>query len=351
MKYTVNFKLILSVCLCAFLAASCVKEGPMGPAGADGEDGTDGLDGTDGTAGCIVCHSDNQVIFAFENQWSASQHALGTAFERNYEDCATCHTSQGFLGKLDGSYDWTADDAEIPNPNPPNCYTCHSIHETFTADDLELKVTGEIELNNTELAHDFGKGSICASCHQARPVEPYPVVGDSIQIPSPYWGPHHGTQGNLVAGVGMGLFEVGDGFTNSAHASMADACVTCHMAEPYGTQAGGHTMSMTYEYHGSDAVWAEGCLNCHTEDEAHELTEDFQAEIKGLLTQLKTELDVAGITESGGYRPVPGKYSGLLVGAYVNYYALSEDGSYGVHNPKYAKKLLENTIAALNAEE
>lgn len=324
----------------------------MGPAGADGADGVDGTDGTDGTAGCIVCHSDNQVLYAKENQYAASGHATLPDFERNEGECAICHTSQGFLGNLNGSYDWTADGAMISDPNPQNCYTCHNIHSTYTSADLSLTVSGAIELRNTDgKTHDFGAGSLCASCHQGRTLTPWPVAGgDPVQAGSRY-GIHHGPQGNLVAGVGMGLFEVGDGLVNSAHSSAADACVTCHMGEAYGTQAGGHTLKMTYDYHGNEELIESGCFatGCHTEGEDMlELMEGYQTEIQVLLAELKTKLDAAGITNPGSDSNVNGTYPGLVAGAFIDYAAITEDGSFGVHNPKYTKKLLENLIDALN---
>jgi hypothetical protein len=45
MRYLSFLKVVLSGLMIVFLAASCVKEGPMGPAGADGADGIDGMDG------------------------------------------------------------------------------------------------------------------------------------------------------------------------------------------------------------------------------------------------------------------------------------------------------------------
>ncbi|HKI87797.1 MAG TPA: hypothetical protein VKA38_02135, partial [Draconibacterium sp.] len=128
-------------------------------------------------------------------------------------------------------------------------------------------------------------------------------------------------------------------------------CVTCHMAEAYGGQAGGHTLWMTYDYHGHEAMNSAGCYTagCHSEGEdMMALVEDYQTEIKGLLAELKVKLDEAGITKPGSDNSVSGTYSGLVAGACLDYKALTEDGSDGVHNPKYVKKLLENLIDALN---
>ena len=350
MKRIRSFLFFSSAVLMLMAAASCTKEGPQGVAG---KDGTNGTDGTDGTTSCIECHSSNQLLYAIENQYAASFHAYGTAFERNEGECAICHTSQGFRGNLDGSYDWTAPGAIIENPTGPNCYTCHEIHESYTAADLALTVKDAVELNNTGGAtHDFGRGNVCASCHQSRVLDPFPVEGGAdIVVTSPYWGVHHGTQGNAVAGVGMGLFDIGDGLVNSVHSGfIANSCVTCHMSDAYGTQAGGHTMWMGYDYHGQTVLNTGSCSTtaCHEGEDIQVLTEEFQGEIAGLLAELKLKLDATGITVEGSDAPVPGTYSGTIAGACINYKALTEDKSLGVHNPKYIKKLLQNTIVALD---
>ena len=54
MKYNSLLKLVLFGFICAFMATSCVKEGPMGPAGADGSDGSDGAAGVDGKISCLA---------------------------------------------------------------------------------------------------------------------------------------------------------------------------------------------------------------------------------------------------------------------------------------------------------
>lgn len=341
-------------------------EGPMGPAGANGTNGingtngtsgtngTNGKDGQDGTTTCIVCHSKDQSLYAREIQWANSKHGTGLNFERNGGECAICHTSQGFRGNLNGSYVYTVTGAKILNPNPPNCYACHKIHETYTSADLALTVPAgtPITLRNTALKHDFGKGNVCATCHQGRTVTPFPVAGGAdIVVSSTRYGVHHGPQSNVLAGVGKGLFEVGTGLENSVHSTLIpNACVTCHMSEAYGIQSGGHTMWMAYEYHGSEVLNQKGCkiAGCHNEaTNVQALTATSQATITALLAELKIKLDAAGITKDGSDDSVSGTYSALVAGACLDYKALTEDKSLGVHNPRYVKKLLENLIAAL----
>nr|NQU89059.1 hypothetical protein [Bacteroidota bacterium] len=159
-------------------------------------------------------------------------------------------------------------------------------------------------------------------------------------------GVHHGPQANTIAG--LGLFEPGTGYSNHPHSAITNACVTCHMADAYGTQAGGHTMSIEFEYHGAAAIYLEGCVACHPDEDAlHEDTEAFQVEIAGLLAELKLLLDAAGITVEGSDSSVPGTYAANVAGACLNYKALTEDRSLGIHNPTYIEKVLVNSIDAM----
>ena len=76
MKYNSFLKLIFFGFLCAILATSCTKEGPVGPAGADGQDGTDGRDGVDGNVTCLVCHSSTNIEQK-QAEFAISQHSSG----------------------------------------------------------------------------------------------------------------------------------------------------------------------------------------------------------------------------------------------------------------------------------
>jgi nitrate/TMAO reductase-like tetraheme cytochrome c subunit len=316
--------------------ASCTKEGPQGPAGEDG------------TVNCVKCHDDSQEIFAKTNQWAASVHATGGNFERNGASCAPCHTSQGFIEVLQNGGMATATD--ISNPNPPNCYTCHNIHKTYTTDDWELTNTDPVEFWINAEESDQGTGNMCIGCHQPR--VPNPALdatngSGTVTISSPYWGPHYGTQGAMFAGTAG--YEVGTGYDNSFHAkNIENSCVDCHMAEAYGIQAGGHQMGMTYEYHGSEAIYQAGCTDCHTDASALETKiENTDIEISGLIDSLETILIAQGYLDANSHRIVPGTYTNDEAGAVYNYIFVAKDHSSGIHNYKYAKKLLENSIAAV----
>ena len=225
------------------IVASCTKEGPQGPAGENG------INGTDGTATCGQCHNSGEDFMAKVTQWNMSVHATGMNYDRNSTSCAPCHTSMGFREIIETGENSTAE--SIQNPTPINCYTCHKVHETYTADDWELRYTDPVTYLQGGATFDYGISNLCAKCHQSREASPYPAMGTgTIEFPegtSYRWGPHHGPQSNLFAGVGKsGAYEIGGkAYSNSWHTNnFEDACNTCHMADPpYGDHWGGHTFA------------------------------------------------------------------------------------------------------------
>ena len=353
------------ICLMFGFMYSC--EGPAGPAGpqgltgdqgAQGVQGIQGLTGAEGTAGCIVCHTDSTYVFARQTQAGNSVHLTGGNFERNGNDCAPCHTHEGFIETQATGADTTL--ADISNPSPVNCRTCHQIHETFTIADFALTTTAAVtpRVGGAKGTIDIGKGNLCVNCHQARVsyLVDYPVTltsTDSITLgsSSKRFGPHHGGQGNMFAGVGGFDLTGSVSYVNSSHTTMiTDACITCHMAEPYGAQAGGHTFNVTYLYHGSTEFNFAGCTACHTDEDALETKiEDTEAEIETLLSDVETLLDTEGVLDADGYVVTGVKLHPDALRAFWNYKLIEEDRSNGAHNFKYAKALLTNSKEALEA--
>ncbi|SHJ47289.1 hypothetical protein SAMN05444280_12063 [Tangfeifania diversioriginum] len=351
MKYTFNFKLILSVCLCAFLAASCVKEGPMGPPGEDGADGADGRDGVDGNVTCLVCHaSDN--IESINAEFAMSGHFSGekaVAYAGSRQGCAECHSHEGFVqyaefGEVMG---------DITNPSAWQCNTCHGIHETFEGEDYALRLNDPVsavyleDIDASATMDLIGNNNLCATCHQTRTPEPnLETPGEeTFNIGSSHYGPHHGPQANIVLGVG---FAEIDGTANypeqgsSYHYNEDASCIGCHMGEY--ENGGGHTWKANLD----------ACIDCHGSD-----MDDFnygngQALVEAELNKLRDKLLELGVVagdEENGYHPVTGEYPMLQAQAYFNWIGLVEDRSLGAHNPKYVKALLANTIEALEANE
>jgi len=342
MKKNNFLTMILSVAVIVSLivVSACTKEGPAG------KDGEPGIDGTDGTAVCGVCHDNSETVETIIGQWEHSKHGFGgTNFESN-AGCAPCHTSQGFKEAL--ALDSTATSAAISNPASINCYTCHQIHDTYTAADWNLRVNSANAFWLTGETADLGKANLCLKCHQPRISYQIPDVTNptgTYTVSSTRFGPHHGPQGTSLNG--LAFYKVGDGYMNSAHAGITDACITCHMADPVGYVTGGHSWAIEDEEEGMNF---NGCLECHTADEAETAVEELSVEITDLMTQLGTKLVAAGIYNPAGTSgtAVKGDYTNRVAGAYWNFISIIEDKSGGVHNPKFIKKLLENTIADLN---
>lgn len=342
------FPLVLILSLSAMFFGC---EGPEGPAGATGADGLAGADGADLNETCIVCHNETDVLVAKQDQWAASVHATGGhSYYGSRVDCAPCHTSQGFLEVVSTGDDTTV--ATIPDPAQPNCRTCHKIHDAYDVTDWALTTTtAVVPMIDATASIDIGDGNLCANCHQARP-EDVPAanatVADSTDLDS-HFGPHHGPQSNILAGIGGWEVEPAGYMTyaNSAHTSFPDGCITCHMADAYGAYAGGHTMKIRYVRSDRARFYDEGCVTCHAdaEDEA----DAFAVEIQALLDALETDLVALGglVADGEEFEPGDGKFNDIIAGAVWNYVLVLEDKSMGAHNPKYVEALLTNAKLAL----
>ena len=165
-------------------------------------------------------------------------------------------------------------------------------------------------------------------------------------VSSTRFGPHYGASSAILAG--QAVYAVGDGLNLSSHSTdIADGCVTCHMASAIGYNAGGHSFKVYDDVEGGINV--AGCQECHPDAEAETLTEEFQPEIVALSDSLGVLLEAAGIYNPAGTAgyAIKGDFTNKVAGAYWNWAMVHYDWSDGVHNPKFVKKLLENTIASL----
>ncbi|HYW97074.1 MAG TPA: hypothetical protein VE870_15895 [Bacteroidales bacterium] len=331
--------MIFAVGIGMSLLTSC--EGPAGPAGQDANET------------CIQCHNDKVTVLAKMTQTANSGHQTGTTFERSTADCAPCHTHQGYLEVLATGEQTTAED--VSNPVPANCRTCHMIHENYDSTDFALRGQSPVAMLINGVDVDLGHSNVCVSCHQPRIPDPMPTLdGGNVTLTSNRWGPHHGTQSAVVWGTGgyevSGTVSYPQAGSGAVHSGAG--CVKCHMAEPFGAFAGGHTFGLSYDYHGSEVDLVAGCNTCHSN------VEDFsydgvQTQDSTLLANLKTNLVDAGILNAGSglvnaSSSKPLTISSDQAGALLNYYLIMEDRSMGIHNPAYAKALLQNSIEVFN---
>lgn len=373
-----NFiKLLSIITILAFAGTACEKgdtgatgaAGAAGPAGADGENG---IDGTDGTAGCITCHTSDENMMIKDAQWAVSGHVTGghmTGYYASRDGCADCHSSQGFQTVVETGV-W--DNAAPSSPLPANCFSCHKIHETYSTEDWAFRTGETVDLLVTGFAADQGSANTCVQCHQSRLAEPVLDLGvtTDVTITNKRYGPHHSPQGNMLVGMdNSGAYELGGtvSYENSVHASSESVnCVSCHMASQAGSGGnlalGEHANNVgtgSWE-DGDKTINANGCVNCHTTLTDNAAATAFTSTARDanmmLLTNLHDDLYALGYLDDDGYVASgnvtvsgddPLVTSTQHAAAIYNYKFLMEDQSYLIHNPKYGKALLQNSIEAL----
>ena len=221
-----------------------------------------------------------------------------------------------------------------PNPSPVNCRTCHSVHTDYTEDDWALATTDPATFYLTGDVYDGGSGTLCANCHQPRRGFPEPEEDGLIEASS-HFGPHHSIQAAIILGVG-GAGEPGEPapghYAVEDEMVAEDTCVTCHMGPDFN-----HFWEPDEDY----------CqIQCHEDIEDFDFNyENVQDDVHALFDELGELLEHAGLYHDG--HPVAGNYPPAQAIALWNYITVLEDGSFGVHNSEYTKRLLEDGIEAL----
>lgn len=347
-----NLKLLsfLMILASSLMFIQCTSDPIPGTAGIDGIDGTSGLDGADGLDGvgvqeCVACHSDNHRD-AIYDAYAISNHATSPdgswAYAGTRADCAQCHSNQGFI-----EFQETGEvKAGFTNPEPISCTGCHNTHRSFdfandgndyamrTLAPVQLVIDPTVSIDSKNAADVLGTSNTCVNCHQPRTPAPTDDGTGNAFISSTHWGPHHGPQGTMLEGLGGASF-LGQTTALPARGSAGHkegaACVTCHMGTTTDGTDGSHTWNPT----------ANACIVCHTSG-APEAVAGLDASRAELLVALQAK----GVFDVDG-NVVKGTYPVKQVQAAFNYLFVKEDRSNGIHNPKYAKALVANSIEAL----
>ncbi|OGU58835.1 MAG: hypothetical protein A2X64_09505 [Ignavibacteria bacterium GWF2_33_9] len=333
-------------------------EGPEGPAGATGATGAKGDKGDTGLSGaeqCGVCHNNGVVLFEKAAQWEQSLHGEGEIYlygNRAGSGCPECHTHQGFLeyvetGAVNGPYN---------DPATINCRTCHKIHVKYDETDWALTKTNDVTFYETagpKATADLGAGNLCGQCHQARGTTPVIDFGAaSYNITSSRFGGHHSPAANVFAN-NIAWVPTGSKTPSSSnvHSAVADACVTCHMTQGpavHGEGVGGHTFktsSMEGEIQNPLA-----CTPCHEEVKTFNDKEGFYDEFKTDMAAVDAKMQELAWRTATGWKATssaPLVLTPNQAAAAYAYQVLLEDKSNGIHNPKYARAILDNIMEVL----
>jgi hypothetical protein len=209
---------------------------------------------------------------------------------------------------------------------------------------------------------------------------------------------HYGTVGAVFAGQGGIQFTGSLAYENSTHTTAA-SCQDCHMATMSG-KAGGHTFTAKGNFNSCNTT---GCHSSAINSSSTTLFKTPRTEIQGLLNTLATKINTVGggtdilhkesdaeanlwvgLTTSNydGYLNIydpstnpagawknPGSTSSwttaqkatndalptfpslknVVMGSMINFQMCLREYSLGIHNYKYSKALLQNSIEALTA--
>jgi hypothetical protein len=366
-----NFRILsfLLIVASSLLLVNCTTD-PI--PGEDGMDGADGADGASGTAECASCHNVAKAeevhasyLFSAHYNENMDHQEPGNndpdapfvplsrygnrGFGPNFgtSTCTACHTSDGYIDWAEKGAALTGDSAGpiYPGTQTITCNTCHGTHTSFDFEndgfDYALRVIAPVTLlADASVTIDYGKEGMtshtCATCHQPRSVFPDPNEDGKIAVNGRF-GPHYGAQSTLLEGI-QGA-EVAGSLPYEEPASAAhragSSCTSCHMGESTGNIDGLHSTIPT----------ATTCNQCHVNGIP---SGDFLVEdIKNLENLLLAE-GLLELNDDGSVSPVSGTYDLIPAQALWNYRMIYYDHSKGLHNPKYAKALVRNSIEALN---
>jgi hypothetical protein len=305
-------------------------------------------DGTS-TSLCWPCH-ETQLT-----EWVTSGHSSrgGTIEDFNNEhyinnaSCAPCHYSEGFIAANDpafATYNFPVQKSFI------GCPTCHDPHvgEDAGGNEEQLRNLNPVEVQyhpgyepgdeGVPTMEGYGPGQICAQCHHAR--YDNDQVQSQIENGTAHFGPHHGPQMDMF--IGSGCYEIA-GFTynrdHSHQTAVTEACVKCHMVRM--AEIEGEDQQHAFHSFDPDPGNCEPCHSGLPDFNYH----GVQTEIQGKMDQLAVLL---GFTDADDFEAnFDSQAAGVQVWQREAGYTLMflwEDRSLGVHNPTYARSLLNNAI-------
>ena len=260
--------------------------------------------------------------------------------------CYRCHYTKGYIGAIESGkpfeeFRYTAAALpEIPQDTPNvSCSVCHDSHNAEAGNPYGLR-TGSA-------------GHSCDTCHYEK------------------W--QNAILEGMVDEVGNGYYYPGQDYSSyegekNPHRG-EDKCVMCHMSTAVADmdskqvrKVGGHTLRM--RDYGDDLIpgTADDTLNIQMCQGCHAGLDTFdrngtQTQVKGLLTDLSNLLKgnnheflpanqpgKCARCHKGGTVPFLDDPDKTLEHAYTNYKLFVNDRSYGIHNPGYTKKLLQDSI-------
>ena len=315
---------------------------------------------------CGKCHTGSH--HPTMDEYVTSGHATFDISAEAEEDniieasCIKCHSGEWFVKIQINGEDPPAEDLPKGSGSHISCATCHDPHENKFEGQLRVDSEGTVTIPFDDTVVSAGPSNTCLMCHNGRRTRKN--MNDTIAKGGR--GFHGNSQGPMIYGIGGFEFEgVGYDKEHPHNTWNQDKCITCHMyKKEYESEDApaitGHTFAPTFE----------SCLACHTFGSAEEMktyVDAYQEETQALLDEFVSLWPAEWTDLSDPEHPVlnnrpdpdndPPTYQGPPtedpIGdqyrqAWWNWYYVSADSSLGVHNPAYARSLIESGIDKLN---
>ncbi len=340
----------------------------------------DFINGYSSSPSCAECHAHEAVT-----KGKAGATGVSSGFSNTTITCQTCH----FTNETEQLAAGAKHDFRLRKASRELCATCHHLRYTYDPafpEKVGFKA-GDISTSNipqylmtmtyrigTRTLPSLGDASLIASTTAAArsssaaylaSVTQYlltsaksaPPTSDGLIHGGKY--PHYSGQYDLLMGaeadttVPFSKDLNGDplAYPETNHKQFANACTECHMHRTAGSGKFGHTFLTT----------EEACKKCHTSGiNKHDYMNQIENDDNhtGLLVDLGHELDADGngqvkwgrsgedqdLVKVMNSNVISSGSKLLFLGAAWNFQTIEEDRSKGIHNFKYAKALLENSL-------
>ncbi|MDI3280787.1 MAG: carboxypeptidase regulatory-like domain-containing protein [Bacillota bacterium] len=359
-----------------------------------------------GGMSCQACHGPGQPHLSAQGAEAKRQ-----TMEVSYEaaQCGRCHQEYSQWEKSRHADGYAYGFYEVARPLLLNCAKCH--YPQGFADAVSIAAARKIPFGEVEfkkplfpggpLFFDFdrvpekvGRGISCQACHDPHRISPENKEGLRVDKSALCATCHEEKWQNVLlegtAGrVGSAYEYPGEKYDFPNPHNTPEKCVLCHMdqgspaVDEQGVRRlGGHTLRMRdagpdgklggfgpspddpnrprEQYGADDLLNTAPCQRCHPGATTFDLN-GRQREIYNLWLELGRLLrernqgtlpgykpgDKCATCHRGGTMPFNDDPYLVLENAYTNYKLVMNDRSWGIHNYRYTKKLLEDSIRSL----
>ncbi len=274
---------------------------------------------------CGPCHSGDYRVMVMENALASPNLVGKTREEMTAQTCAVCHDPH----KATGNNAAEGEEAQLRHKE----YWDPEQDPYQGGDSTDINVYSRID-------------QVCGQCHNRRGADPT----DAGLAMNTSRAAHYSVQLDFL--LGLGGVEDGGSPALSEHRFTPRQCATCHVSmKEYESEDNPAITGHTFR------IRLEGCSPCHSISDAAARMLNTKSDIEAKLATLKNRLDAWGVQAniqgkgalSWEYSSYGGPSSGAtgqdlipiqIKRARYNYYYVEHDGSFGVHNAKYARYLL-----------